>query len=109
MESRTGAGLIAGMLQGTKHINPIWDALPESTVDDFLRIWTHELDNWNPESTEAITQSIIRHEALRDAWNLLDERSREARRQVIETIAANIQNEESQNKPAHTTAGNAPV
>jgi hypothetical protein len=90
MESRTGAGLIAGMLQGTKHINPIWDALPKPTVDEFLRIWVHELDNWNAESADTIIESITGHDALRDAWDLLDEGSREARRQVIETVAANL-------------------
>ena len=48
------------MLQGTKHINPIWDVLPEAKVDEFLRIWTHELDNWNAGSTDAIIESITR-------------------------------------------------
>ena len=92
MESRIGSVLIAGMLQGTKYINPIWDALPESTVHEFLRAWTHELDNWNVGSTDAIIESIISNDALREAWDLLDERSREARRQVIKTIAANLYN-----------------
>jgi hypothetical protein len=96
MESRTGAGLIAGMLQGTRHINPIWAVLPEVMVDEFLRIWTHELDNWNAGSTDAIIESITQHDGLRDAWGLLDDRSLESRRQVIETIAANIQNEEAE-------------
>ena len=96
MESRTGAGLIAGMFQGTKHINPLWDSLPEATVEEFVRTWTHELDNWTAGSTDAIIESITLHDALRDAWCLLDERSREARRQVIETIAANVRNEEAE-------------
>jgi 3-methyladenine DNA glycosylase AlkD len=98
MESQTGAGLIAGMLQGTKHINPVWDTLPESTVDEFLRAWTRELDNWNVGSTDAIIASISHHDALRDAWCLLDERSREARRQVIQTIAANLRNQETRHQ-----------
>lgn len=84
------------MLQGTKHINPVWDALPETTVDEFLRTWTHELENWTAGSTDAIIESITHYDALRDAWGLLDERSREARRQVIETIAANLRNEEAE-------------
>lgn len=92
MESRTGAGLIAGMLQGTKHISPVWDSLPQSAVEEFLRVWAHELDNWKAGSTDAIIESISRHDALCDAWGLLDECSREARRQVIQTIAANLRN-----------------
>ena len=84
------------MLQGTKHINPIWDVLPEAKVDEFLRIWTHELDNWNAGSTDAIIESIIQHDKLRDAWCLLDVRSLESRKQVIETIAANVGNEEAE-------------
>lgn len=90
MEARTGAGLIAGMLQGTKHINPVWDALPESTIDGFLRKWTLELESWNAGSTDAVIHSITRHDALRGPWELLDERSRDARRRVIETIGANF-------------------
>ncbi|MBB5353908.1 hypothetical protein HNR46_004173 [Haloferula luteola] len=84
------------MLQGTKHINPIWDELPESTVDEFLRTWAHELDKWDASSTDAIIGSIAQHDALRDAWNRLDQHSRDARRHVIETIAANIQKEEAE-------------
>jgi hypothetical protein len=70
--------------------------LPEAKVDEFLRIWTHELDNWNTGSTDAIIESIIQHDELRDAWRLLDARSLESRKQVIETIAANIQDEEAE-------------
>ncbi|MBB5353940.1 hypothetical protein HNR46_004210 [Haloferula luteola] len=96
MDSRTGAGLIAGMLQGTKHINPVWDELPEPAVDELLRTWAHELDKWDGSSTDAIIESITRHDGLRDAWGRLDQHSRDARRHVIETIAANVQNEEAE-------------
>lgn len=88
--------MIAGMLQGTKHINPVWDALPEPTIDEFLRAWAHELNSWNSGTTDAIIESVKRHDALRDAWGLLEERSKEARRQAIETIAANVRSEEAE-------------
>jgi hypothetical protein len=86
----TAVRLIAGMIQCTRTIGPVWDRLSPEEIASLMTHWQQAIDEKeNPEqAARNIIHSIANHAQLRPAWNDLGDSIHQSRALIIRIIVA---------------------